>query len=53
MENSNYNILLVDDDVDIVEFIEYNLKKEGYNVRSCYNGDEALALVKSFTPNGI
>lgn len=49
--DNNQNILLVDDDADIVEFIEYNLKKEGFNVRSCNSGADALKLVESFTPH--
>jgi len=51
--NQNYNILLVDDDDDIIEFLQYNLKKEGFNVRSCYNGFDALQEVEDFTPHLI
>jgi two-component system, OmpR family, alkaline phosphatase synthesis response regulator PhoP len=35
-------ILLVDDEKDIVEFIKYNLEKEGYQVITAYDGEEAL-----------
>lgn len=49
--SNTYNILLVDDDKDIVEFIEYNLKKEGYTVKSCYNANDALKIVKTFHPH--
>ncbi len=35
-------ILLVDDEKDIVEFLEYNLVQEGFEVISAYNGMEAL-----------
>ena len=31
-DKKQYKILVVDDEKDIQEFIEYNLKKEGYNV---------------------
>ena len=31
-------ILLVDDEPDILEFIEYNLVKEGYDVHTANNG---------------
>lgn len=51
--SSNYDILLVDDDIDIVEFMQYNLQNEGYNVKSCYNGIEALKIVEHFTPHLI
>ena len=53
MNNSSNKILLVDDDADILEFIEYNLKKEGFVVKTCLKGSEALNLVNSFVPNLI
>ncbi len=36
-------ILLVDDDADIIEFLQYNLEKEGFNVIFARNGVEALS----------
>ncbi|MCL4551600.1 MAG: response regulator transcription factor [Bacteroidetes bacterium] len=35
-------ILLVDDEKDIVEFLQYNLTQEGFKVIAAYNGKEAL-----------
>ena len=35
-------ILLVDDEKDIVEFLEYNLVQEGFEVITAYDGTEAL-----------
>lgn len=35
-------ILLVDDEQDIVEFLEYNLKQEGFDVISAYDGKQAI-----------
>lgn len=43
----DYHILLVDDDEDILEFVGYNLKKEGYKVSTASNGKEALKIAKS------
>ena len=34
----NYRILIVDDEADILEFIRYNLKKEGYDVYTASDG---------------
>ena len=51
--NSNYKILLVDDEPDILEFLSYNLKKEGYNVFTAVNGKEGLAVAKAEIPNLI
>jgi two-component system alkaline phosphatase synthesis response regulator PhoP len=36
-------ILVVDDEKDILEFLKYNLQKEGYQVLTARNGKEALA----------
>ncbi len=38
-------ILLVDDEKDIVEFLEYSLKQEGFDVITAYDGSEALQKV--------
>jgi len=44
--NSEHKILLVDDEPDILEFLSYNLKKEGYVVFTANNGKEAIAIAK-------
>lgn len=46
-------ILLVDDEADILEFLSYNLKKEGYYVYTALNGKEAIALAKKVFPHLI
>ena len=46
-------ILVVDDEVDIVEFICYNLENEGYTVDSATNGVEAVAKSSTFKPDLI
>jgi two-component system alkaline phosphatase synthesis response regulator PhoP len=51
MDNSNVKILLVDDEPDILEFISYNLKKEGYTVLCASNGTEALGIAKKEMPD--
>ncbi len=38
-------ILLVDDEPDIVEFLQYNLMQEGFDVITAYDGKEALAKI--------
>lgn len=40
-------ILVVDDEKDIVEFIQYNLEQEGYQVITAYNGKEAIEAIKT------
>lgn len=39
-------ILVVDDEPDIVELVSYNLKKEGFQVSSASDGEEALAKIR-------
>ncbi|MCF6271202.1 MAG: response regulator transcription factor [Melioribacteraceae bacterium] len=39
-------ILIVDDEKDIVEFIQYNLEQEGFQVIKAYNGKEAIERIK-------
>ncbi|MBN8696552.1 MAG: response regulator transcription factor [Bacteroidetes bacterium] len=51
--NSDYRILLVDDEPDIIEFLSYNLKKEGFNVYTANNGKEAIAVAKRENPHVI
>jgi len=53
MNASKSNILVVDDEPDIRELIEYNLKKEGYEVTTAANGKEAIALSKRNIPDLI
>jgi len=45
--------LVVDDDQDIVELLQYNLVKEGYEVRTAENGKKAIEMAKAFQPHLI
>ncbi len=46
-------ILLVDDEVDILEMVSYNLELEGYHVMTAESGDEALQLAAEWLPDLI
>ncbi|MFM1821660.1 MAG: hypothetical protein RLZZ402_2019 [Bacteroidota bacterium] len=48
-----YKILLVDDDADILELLEYNLLKENFLLAKATNGKEAITVAKSFQPHLI
>jgi len=48
-----YKILVVDDDPDIVELLEFNLKKEGYITASAGDGRRALEVAAEFGPDII
>lgn len=51
--NSAPKVLVVDDDSDIVELLEYNLTKEGYSVLTASNGKKAIDIAKAFVPDLI
>ncbi len=46
-------ILVVDDEQDLLDLIEYNLKKEGFNVLKAENGEEGIAVAKEGRPDLI
>ncbi len=52
-ENSVVKILLVDDEQDILDFLSYNLNKEGYQVFTALNGRDALKIAKKEVPHII
>lgn len=51
MGKDKVSILIVDDEPDICEFIEYNLTREGYEVHKANNGYEAISIVEQKHPN--
>jgi len=50
-DNKSKKILVVDDEADILELLKYNLKKEGYHVKTVNNGVDALEVAKTFYPD--
>ena len=53
MNTSDIKILLVDDEPDILEIVGYNLKSQGYAVKTASNGLEAIETGKTFKPHLI
>ncbi len=53
METEKFKILLVDDEKDILEFLGYNLKREGFIVTTARNGKDAIQLAKEEKPHLI
>lgn len=51
MTTFSHKILIVDDELDILEFLSYNLKKEGYEVFTAASGEEAIAIAKKELPH--
>lgn len=46
-------ILVIDDEIDLIELLEYNLGKEGYSVKSAQNGKDGLEMAKKYMPQLI
>ncbi|HEY0679018.1 MAG TPA: response regulator transcription factor [Chitinophagaceae bacterium] len=53
MEPKGKKILIADDEPDILEIIQYNLSKEGFEVSTAKDGDEALAKARIQNPDLI
>lgn len=53
MEEKAQKILVADDEPDILEIVSYNLKKEGYEVYTASNGNEALDSARLHHPDLI
>ncbi|MEZ4828069.1 MAG: response regulator transcription factor [Bacteroidia bacterium] len=50
---SQTKVLIVDDEVDILDLLEYNLEKEGYKVVKAMDGEEAVSQAKEHKPDLI
>jgi two-component system alkaline phosphatase synthesis response regulator PhoP len=48
-----HKILIADDEIELIELLEYNLTKEGYQVYTAINGKEALELAQKVKPDLI
>jgi len=50
---SDFKILAIDDEKDILLLLKYNLEKEGYFVETAKSGKEGIEIAKKFVPNLI
>jgi two-component system alkaline phosphatase synthesis response regulator PhoP len=50
---SSGKVLIADDEPDILEILKYNLEKEGYQVSTAKDGNEALDKAKQYQPDLI
>ena len=51
--NTHGKVLIADDEPDILEILKYNLEREGYQVSTAKDGNEALDKAKQFQPDLI
>jgi two-component system alkaline phosphatase synthesis response regulator PhoP len=49
----NHKILIVDDEPDIIEFLQFNYEREGFEVKTSNNGRAAIDLALKFQPDVI
>ena len=52
-ENTNYRILVVDDESSISDLISTSLRFVGFEVRSAATGSEALTVAEEFKPHAV
>lgn len=50
---SKKNILVVDDEEDILELVQFNLQREGYNIKTAASGEKALEMINEESPDLI
>lgn len=53
MNPQEARILLVDDEPDILEFLSYNLRSEGFTVEVAQNGADAVRIARDILPHLI
>ena len=52
-QKSDFKILAIDDEKDILLLLKYNLKNEGYYVETASSGKEGIKLAEKFIPDLI
>lgn len=53
MDTNDIKILLVDDETDVLDFMKYNLEREGFWVHTATNGVDAIEIAKKVLPHII
>ena len=53
MESNDFKVLLVDDEQDVLDFMKYNLEKEGFWVYTATNGNDGIEVAKRMKPHLI
>ncbi len=53
MDNLQHRVLLIDDEPDVLEFMGYNLTREGFEVHTAPNGERGIEIMKQQNPDLI
>lgn len=52
-QSQSYKVLVIDDEPDILDLLQYNLQKESYDVRIAEDGRKGVEMAKEFLPDLI
>ena len=52
-QNQIYKVLVIDDEPDILDLLQYNLRKESYDVRIAEDGIKGVEIAREFLPDLI
>ena len=52
-EKESFKILIVDDEIDILELVEFNLLKQGFRTLTAQDGEQALRLARQEKPDAV
>lgn len=52
-QSQSYKVLVIDDEPDILDLLQYNLRKESYDVRIAEDGIKGVAIAREFLPDLI
>lgn len=50
-EKGEVRLLVIEDEKPLADILEYNFKKEGFCIRSCYTGMEGLEMAEQYRPH--
>ena len=50
---TNFKVLVIDDERDVLDVVSYNLRKDGYQVETAANGVDGVQKAKNFLPDLI
>ncbi len=53
INTKSQKILIVDDEADIIEFVQFNLEKEKFVTETASDGNQAIKIAKTFVPDLI
>lgn len=50
-EEEEIRLLVIEDEKPLADILEYHFKKEGFSIRSCYNGADGMKMAEEYRPH--